>query len=127
MKKLEKYRKAFSESRFLTTLKRFAVNAGVKVVYSAMLLYYAYNRSETPSWAKRLIIGVLGYLVTPVDLIPDLTIFVGFNDDLSMLSFGLATVAAYINDDVRKQAREQLTSWFPNADEEALDAVERQL
>lgn len=127
MKKLDQYRKAFSDFRFWSSLKRFAINAGVKVVYSALILYFAYQRSETPSWAKRLIIGVLGYLITPIDLIPDLTIFVGYTDDLSMLSFALAAVAAYINDDVRGKAREKLTTWFPDADEDALAAVEKHL
>ena len=28
---------------------------GVKVTYTAMLLFYAYNRSETPKWAKNII------------------------------------------------------------------------
>lgn len=127
MKKLDQYRKAFSEFSFWEKLKTYASKAGVKVVYSALILYYAYKRTETPGWAKRLIIGVLGYLVTPIDLLPDLTIFVGYTDDLSMLSFALATVAAYINDEVRSNARERLKTWFPNADEEALDAVEKQL
>lgn len=127
MKKLDQYRKAFSEFRFWDSLKRFAINAGVKVVYSALILYFAYQRSETPGWAKRLIIGVLGYLITPIDLIPDLTIFVGYTDDLSMLSFALAAVAAYINDDVRGQAREKLTTWFPDVDEDSLAAVEKHL
>lgn len=127
MKKLDQYRKSFSDFNFWEKLKKFATSAGVKVVYSALILYFAYQRTETPSWAKRLIIGVLGYLITPIDLLPDLTIFVGYTDDLSMLSFALATVAAYINDEVRGQAREQLTTWFPNADEEAMEAVEKQL
>lgn len=127
MKKLDQYRKAFSEFDFWNKLKRFATNAGVKVVYSALILYFAYRRSETPGWAKRLIVGVLGYLVTPIDLLPDLTIFLGYSDDLSMLSFALATVAAYINDDVRSKARKKLTTWFPDADEKALAEVEKQL
>ncbi|MEM6770218.1 MAG: DUF1232 domain-containing protein, partial [Bacteroidota bacterium] len=108
-------------------LRKFAKKVGVKAVYSSLLLYYAYKRAETPNWAKRLIIGVLGYLIAPIDAIPDLTVFLGFTDDVGLLSFALVTVAAFINDDVRAQAREQLAGWFPNADEADLEAVDRKL
>ena len=127
MKKLEKYRKSFSEFNFWTKLRQFAKKVGVKSVYSSLLLYFAYKRSETPGWAKRLIIGVLGYLIAPIDAIPDLTVFLGFTDDIGLLSFALVTVAAFINDDVRGQAREQLASWFPDADEADLEAVDKKL
>lgn len=127
MKKLDQYRKSFSEFNFWEKLRGYATKVGVKAVYSSLLLYYAYQRSETPSWAKRLIIGVLGYLIAPIDAIPDLSVFIGFTDDVGLLSFALVTVAAYINDDIRGQARERLTGWFPNANEEDLEAVDKQL
>lgn len=127
MKKLDQYRKAFSDFQFWEKLKHFAKRAGLKTVYSALLLYFAYKRAETPGWAKRLIIGVLGYLIAPIDAIPDLTIFFGFTDDIGMLSFALVTVASFINESVREQAREKLTTWFPDADEAALAEVDKKL
>lgn len=127
MKKLDQYRKSFSEFNFWDKLRQFATKVGVKTVYSSLLLYYAYQRSETPNWAKRLIVGVLGYLIAPIDAIPDLTVFFGFTDDVGLLSFALVTVAAYVNEDVRGQARERLAGWFPNAEEEDLAAVDKQL
>lgn len=127
MKKLDQYRKSFSEFRFWNKIKRFAKRAGVKTVYSALLLYFAYKRSETPGWAKRLIVGVLGYLIAPIDVIPDLSVFIGFTDDLGLLSFAVVTVAAFINDDVRTQAREKLNTWFPEADQAALEEVDKTL
>jgi len=127
MKKLDQYRKSFSEFRFWDKIKRFARRAGVKTVYSALLLYFAYKRSETPGWAKRLIVGVLGYLIAPIDVIPDLSVFIGFTDDLGLLSFAVVTVAAFINEDVRTQAREKLSSWFADIDEVALEEVDKTL
>jgi len=78
---------------------------GVKITYSALLLYYAYQRKDTPAWAKRVILGTLAYLLAPFDAIPDLTPFIGFTDDLSVLSFGLVTIACYIDDAVREKAK----------------------
>jgi len=127
MKKLDKYRRYFSEGRFWTKLKKFAAAAGTKTVYSALLLYYAYKRKETPAWARRLVLGVLGYFIMPIDAIPDLGFLIGYTDDLGLLSFGLVTIAAYINEDVRTQAREKLGNWFPQADEAELQSVDDKL
>ena len=127
MKKLAKYRRFFSESAFWGKLRRFATAAGVKTVYSALLLYYAFKRKETPAWAKRSIVGVLGYLINPLDVLPDLTPLIGYTDDIGFLGLCLVLVAAYVNDDVRAQAREQLGKWFSSVREEDLLEVEEKL
>ncbi len=100
---------------------------GVKLVYSALLLFYAYNRSDTPAWAKNIILGALAYLVSPVDSIPDLTPFIGFTDDLGVLSFGLVTVACYIDGNVRDEAKNKVYKFFKKIDEEDLLAVDSHL
>ena len=100
---------------------------GLKSVYSALLLYYAYRRKDTPAWAKRVITGVLAYFIAPIDAIPDLTPFIGFTDDLGVLGFGLATIAVYINKEVRLNARTQLEKWFENIDQKELDSVDKTL
>jgi uncharacterized membrane protein YkvA (DUF1232 family) len=127
MKQLTKYRRFFSESAFWGKLRRFASAAGVKTVYSALLLYYAFKRKETPAWAKRSIVGVLGYLINPLDVLPDLTPIIGYTDDVGFLGLCLVLVAAYINEDVRAQAREQVGKWFPAVREEDLLEVEEKL
>ncbi len=100
---------------------------GVKITYSAMLLFYAYNRSETPKWAKNIILGSLAYLLSPVDAIPDLTPLLGFTDDLGVLSFGLVTIACYIDENVRSAAKNKILSMYKNVDEEDLLEVDAQL
>lgn len=100
---------------------------GVKLVYSALLLFYAYNRSDTPRWAKNIILGALTYLLSPIDSIPDLTPFIGFTDDIGVLSFGLVTIACYIDQDVRSAAKERVTKLFGTVDEEDLLEVDAKL
>ena len=123
----EKYAYLFSENRLLNKIKHFAKQAGLKVVYSVLLLFYAYRRKETPIWARRIIIGVLGYFISPFDLLPDLTPIIGYTDDLGVLSFGLVTIAAYVNDEVRIKARQKLQNWFGKFDVEELSEVDKQL
>jgi uncharacterized membrane protein YkvA (DUF1232 family) len=91
------------------------------------LLYYAYKRKDTPSWAKRIVLGALGYLVVPVDVIPDLSPFIGYTDDIGILSFALVTVAAYVNDEVKGNARKQLEKWIPRSNAKDIEEVEKQL
>lgn len=128
MKKIiEKYRHRFSEIKLWSKLKDYGKQAGLKTVYSALLLFYAYKRKDTPAWAKRVIFGVLGYFIAPIDVIPDLTPLIGYTDDIGMLSLGLATIAFYINDEVKTNARAQLDKWFGDYDEDDLKEVDDQL
>ncbi len=123
----EKFASQFTENQLLKKIKHFARKAGLKVVYSVLLLFYAYRRKDTPIWAKRIIVGVLGYFIMPFDALPDLTPIIGYTDDLGALSFGLVTIAAYVNDEVRIKARLQLRDWFGEFNLEELSDVDKQL
>ena len=123
----KKYSDKFSEFNFWEKIKNYAIQAGQKTVYTALLLYYAFKRSDTPAWAKRVVLGALGYFLSPIDGIPDLTPFLGYTDDLGVLSFGLVLIAGYINDEVRENAREQMTKWFGDINEEELNEVDDSL
>ena len=102
-------------------------NASVQLVYSVLLMLYAYQSENTPPWARRIILGALAYLVAPIDSIPDLTPFLGLTDDLGVISFGLVTIACYINDEVRLKARLKLSSIIKEPDQKLLEAVDSKL
>lgn len=98
---------------------------GYKLAYMTLLQYHAYNNPKTPRWAKNIILGSLGYLLNPFDAIVDVTPFIGYTDDIGILSFALVTISAYINDDVKINARKQLQSWVGELDMESIKEVER--
>ncbi len=123
----DKYKEFFSENRLFRKLKQFARNAGIKTVYTVLLLFYAYRRKETPAWAKRIILGAIGYFISPIDAIPDLTPLIGYTDDLSILSFGLVTIACFVNKEVKIKAKTKLKDWFGAYDEEELSEIDKQL
>lgn len=123
----KKYVQRFSEGGLWQKFSYYARKIGLKAVYSALLLFYAYRRKDTPTWAKRIILGVLGYLIAPIDALPDLSPIIGYTDDLGMLSFGLVTVAAYVNDEVRISARKKLHDWFGAYDVQELKEVDEKL
>ncbi|MXS85689.1 DUF1232 domain-containing protein [Nitrosomonas sp. HPC101] len=103
---------AYSDSNFWDKAKKYAKMAGQSVIEPALKMYYAALDSDTPIWAKGIIIGALGYFVSPVDAIPDIIPVAGYTDDLGALAAALATVAAHIKDEHVAKAKETLTQWF---------------
>lgn len=117
----------FSDKKFWQKLTDYAKTAGQKTVYTALLLFYAFKRKETPRWAKGVVIGALGYFVSPIDGIPDLTPFLGYTDDLGVMMLGLVTISGYINDEVKNKSKETLNKWFGSPDDEILAEVDSKL
>ena len=109
-----------SVDRILKKIGRFFYAMGQQTVYSVLLMVYAFRRKDAPGWAKRIIIGALGYVLTPIDAIPDLTPLIGYTDDLGVLSFGLVAIASYINLDVRIEARRGVKALFGKVDFDSL-------
>lgn len=98
---------------------------GFKLAYIVLLQFYAYNNPQTPRWAKNIILGALGYLLTPIDSIVDVTPFIGYTDDIGVLSFALVTISAYITDDVKFKARQKLQKWTGSLDMDSIQQVEK--
>lgn len=102
----------YSDEGFWEKVKKYAKAAGEGVIEPALKLYYAAQDPETPLWAKTVMIGALGYFISPIDAIPDLTPVVGYADDLGVMVAALATVAAHVKDEHVTKARETLKNWF---------------
>ena len=108
----DEYKENYSEENFWEKVKKFAGKAGAKVIYAALKLYYALMKKETPAWAKGVIIGALGYFISPIDLIPDAIPVLGFTDDLPVLAAAIVAVSIHITDDVKAEAKAKLSDWF---------------
>ena len=98
--------------KYWTKLTNFAKKAGSGVVEKSLWLYFAAQDEKTPLWAKTTIYGSLGYFISPIDAIPDITPIAGYSDDLGVLVLALSTVATYINDDVKNAASKKMIDWF---------------
>lgn len=102
----------FSEKSFWDKLKNFAKAAGQDVVERALCLFYAAQKPDTPLWAKTVIYGALTYFISPIDAVPDITPVLGYSDDLGVLVSAVLTVALYVTDEVKQQARDKVRAWF---------------
>lgn len=94
------------------TLSRGAKSAGRKTLLTALTLFYCLKDKDTPTWARGVIIGALGYLILPTDLIPDILPGIGYTDDWGALVAALGTVAAYIKDEHKEMAEKQTARLF---------------
>ena len=65
------YKDRFSNSGFVEKISRIAKRAGVKLVYAALILYYTLENPKVSIKDKAIIIGALGYLISPLDVMPD--------------------------------------------------------
>jgi uncharacterized membrane protein YkvA (DUF1232 family) len=109
---MEKYRKQYSDYSFWDKVKNAARAAGRELIEKALWLYYAVMDSDTPKQAKLIIIGALGYFISPIDFIPDFIPFVGYTDDLAVLAAAIMTVASHIKEMHKEMASSRLKEWF---------------
>ena len=69
---------------------------------------------------KAIIIGALGYLISPLDVMPDAIQIAGLGDDLAVLIYVLHKIWGDVSEDIKKKAYDKLTAWF---DEDEAKAV----
>lgn len=102
----ERYAQSYSDEEFQK--KVHATNLGVKLLRKVYTLYEVLKSSDTPLWVKGGIIAVLGYFISPIDLIPDIIPVVGYSDDLAVIVGELATIANYVTPQIESQVELRL-------------------
>ena len=109
--------KHYSEEKFHEKIMKLAKSAGIKVLYAALILYYAVSSKQFPAKEKMWIIGALGYLILPIDLIPDFIPGIGYVDDLVALIFVLKKVYDQVTPEVLEKAKAKVRSVFGEVNE----------
>ena len=106
------YANKFSQSEFAEKIARIAKRAGAKLVYAALILYYTLQSDKVSKSDKAIIIGALGYMISPLDVIPDAIPIAGLTDDLAVLLYVLKKVWIGIDPEIVEQAKSKLSRWF---------------
>ena len=118
---LQKYKDKFSQQNFIEKIQRIAKRAGAKLVYITLILYYLMQSDKVSLKDKAIIIGALGYLISPIDVVPDAIPIAGLADDLAVLLYALGKVWSQVDDNLKDKAKEKLSKWF---DEDELNFSE---
>lgn len=100
----------------LKKLKRWAHSLKTEL----LALRYAIKDRRTPWHAKLLIALIIGYALSPIDLIPDFIPILGFVDDMVLLPLGIYIVLKLIPTQVMQESRqkaveappEEKTNWL---------------
>ena len=102
----------FSKRDFAEKISRIAKRAGAKLVYAALILYYTLQSDKVSKKDKAIIIGALGYMISPRDAIPDAIPIAGLTDDLAVLLYVLKKVWTDIDPEIQEKAKKRLSKWF---------------
>ncbi len=106
------YSGKFTAKDFTEKIAKIAKRAGAKLVYAALILFYTLQSDKVSKTDKAIIIGALGYMISPLDVIPDAIPIAGLTDDLAVLVFVLRKVWGSVEPDVKTKAEERLKKWF---------------
>ena len=106
------YSGKFTNSDFVEKISKIAKRAGSKLVYAALILYYTLQSDKISVKDKAIIIGALGYLVSPLDVLPDAIPIAGLGDDLAVLIYVLNKVWGNVSEDIKAKAKDKLSKWF---------------
>lgn len=113
------YSNKFTNGEFLEKISKIAKRAGAKLVYIALVLYYTLQSDKVALKDKAIIVGALGYLVSPLDVIPDAIPIVGLGDDLAVLIYVIGKIGN-VSEEIKEKAKAKLTKWF---DEDEMEEI----
>lgn len=114
------YSNKFTNSEFIDKISKIAKRAGAKLVYASLILYYTLQSDKISMKDKAIIVGALGYLISPLDVIPDAIPIAGLGDDLAVLIYVLNKVWGNVSEEIKDKAKEKLTKWF---DEDEIEEI----
>ena len=115
------YANKFSQKDFVDKISRIAKRAGAKLIYAALLLYYTLQSDKISTKDKAIIVGALGYMISPIDVIPDAIPIAGLTDDLAVLIYVLKKVWVDVDPEVKARAKEKLNTWFDDDEISEID------
>jgi len=99
------------------TIKILLANVKIKVEnlkVEISALYLASKRDDVPWYAKLVIILVVGYALSPIDLIPDFIPIIGYLDDIIILPMGIMLAIRLIPENIMDECRQESATAFKN-------------
>ena len=76
------------------------------------VVYLACKRPDVPWYAKLVAILVVGYALSPIDLIPDFVPVLGYLDDIILIPLGISLVIKLVPKNILEECRENADEVF---------------
>ena len=109
---IKTYSKDYSEESFFEKILGYAKAIGANLIYKALQLYFVLQKPGVPATEKAIIIAALGYLISPLDFLPDIVPVVGYSDDAVAVGLAIVKASMYIDEEVNRQAKQKLDDIF---------------
>ena len=106
------YQQYYNPTALWEKIKKYGKSLGKEAVYHVLVLYYIMADPKTPLKYKAIIAGALGYLIFPLDLIPDAIPVIGFSDDIAAITAAYKACADCISPEIQAKARAKVSAWF---------------
>lgn len=119
------YSNKFTSGEFLEKISKIAKRAGAKLVYVSLILYYTLQSDKVSIKDKAIIVGALGYLISPLDVVPDAIPIIGLGDDLAVLLYVLNKVGN-VSEEIKEKAKAKLVKWFDDDEMEEISEIKFQ-
>lgn len=94
-----------NENTLLKKIKSAFRSLSQDALEHAFILFYTLKAPETPLWCRTVILGALGYFISLIDGIPDLTPVLGYTDDITVMAAAVATLATHITPEIKQKAK----------------------
>lgn len=88
----------------------------VPFLKDAVAAWYCARDPATPIQVKAVLMGALAYFVMPVDMLPDIVLWLGFTDDATVLLAAYQAISSHVKDRHRDQARAAIDRLAPEED-----------
>lgn len=121
---VSKYEKEHDEKKFWKKIKKVGAQIGVTPIYLVFLLYHAIKSKSIPMVNKAPIVGALGYFISFIDMVPDITPLVGYCDDVTIVVGALAVISTQITEEIREDAKVSTRKIFPEITDEEFRIID---
>lgn len=112
----------YSADKLFDKLKKLSGRVLGLVLVKAFLLYGLLKTHDTPFPVKAAIIAALGYLICPIDAVPDV-LPGGLVDDVALMAGLIASLDFLISDEIRRDAEKRAVIFTDGDDEEEEDEL----
>jgi uncharacterized membrane protein YkvA (DUF1232 family) len=118
---IDNWSENYSEPGLWDKVKNSSRRLGRRPIELGLTLFYTLQSPRTPVWCKAVISGSLGYFISLVDALPDLTPVLGYTDDVAVMTAALAMLGAHVTPEARARAKRKTDSLIrdPEVDQRA--------
>lgn len=101
--------KHFDANAFVSRISKSVKYLSTETIYYSFLLFEVIQSRKVSQADALIIVGALGYLILPVDLIPDFIPVVGLVDDAALIIKAVSKIQSSIDEEVKSLATERMS------------------